>query len=179
MPPSRQAAHCGRGMGSTPTLSLRSADLGHGRRRRRLRGERPQNGCRVRTGLGVPHPRCPRRYLASAGLCDLLMTTNPNLIIYAGIDGWRRNMVLQGHRLLGDALRLAAQVRQGLKTCRPTSRYPRAHPRRADHPVSAGLSADGSQGRDGAARPPGSWAPHSACHRGLIRRSHARLRRGR
>lgn len=43
---------------------------------------------------------------------DLLMTTSPNTIVYAGIDAWRRQMVQHGNRLLGDAIALAHDVRQ-------------------------------------------------------------------
>ena len=32
---------------------------------------------------------------------DLLMTTSPNVMVYAAIDGWRRQMVQHGHELLG------------------------------------------------------------------------------
>ena len=32
---------------------------------------------------------------------DLLMTTSPNVLIYAAIDGWRRHMVAHGRDLLG------------------------------------------------------------------------------
>ena len=42
---------------------------------------------------------------------DLLMTTSPNVMVYAALDGWRRQMVQHGHRQLGAALSLAAQVR--------------------------------------------------------------------
>ncbi len=45
---------------------------------------------------------------------DLLGTTSPNVLLYAGMDGWRRQMVEQGHRLLGAALELAEQVRTEL-----------------------------------------------------------------
>ncbi|GAA3285571.1 ornithine decarboxylase [Dactylosporangium vinaceum] len=53
----------------------------------------------------------PRHLSACA---DLLMTTSPNVILYAGIDGWRRQMVEHGQRLLADALALTADVRQRL-----------------------------------------------------------------
>ncbi|TDD81896.1 aminotransferase class I/II-fold pyridoxal phosphate-dependent enzyme [Actinomadura rubrisoli] len=43
---------------------------------------------------------------------DLLGTTSPSVLIYAGLDGWRRQMVEQGHDLLQDALDLAAAVRE-------------------------------------------------------------------
>jgi len=42
---------------------------------------------------------------------DLLMTTSPNVLIYAGMDGWRRQMVQHGHELLGAALDLSEHVR--------------------------------------------------------------------
>jgi arginine decarboxylase len=50
----------------------------------------------------------PRHLSACA---DLLMTTSPNVMVYAAIDGWRRHMVSDGRRLLGDALSLAKDVR--------------------------------------------------------------------
>jgi arginine decarboxylase len=43
---------------------------------------------------------------------DLLMTTSPNVLVYSAIDGWRRQMVRDGHRLLGAALDLADRVRE-------------------------------------------------------------------
>jgi arginine decarboxylase len=46
---------------------------------------------------------------------DLLMTTSPNSIIYAGIDGWRRQMVEHGERLLDEALTLTDSVRERLE----------------------------------------------------------------
>jgi arginine/lysine/ornithine decarboxylase len=45
---------------------------------------------------------------------DLLNTTSPNALIYAGLDGWRRQMVEHGHELLDEALRLARRVRTEL-----------------------------------------------------------------
>src|SRR6185437_8332765 len=42
---------------------------------------------------------------------DMLMTTSPNVMVYAALDGWRRQMVEQGHALLDAALDLAGQVR--------------------------------------------------------------------
>ncbi|MBC7303713.1 MAG: ornithine decarboxylase [Nocardia sp.] len=45
---------------------------------------------------------------------DLLMTTSPNVLIYAALDGWRRQMVEFGHGLLGDALALARQTRAAI-----------------------------------------------------------------
>ncbi|CAM5640841.1 MULTISPECIES: aminotransferase class I/II-fold pyridoxal phosphate-dependent enzyme [Streptomyces] len=46
-----------------------------------------------------------------ASRADLLGTTSPSVLLYAGIDGWRRQMALGGRTLLGDALELAARVR--------------------------------------------------------------------
>jgi len=45
---------------------------------------------------------------------DLLMTTSPNVMVYAAIDGWRRQMVERGHELLGATLDLADQLRERL-----------------------------------------------------------------
>ncbi len=42
---------------------------------------------------------------------DLLMTTSPNVMIYAAMDGWRRQMVQHGTALLGAALDLASDLR--------------------------------------------------------------------
>jgi arginine/lysine/ornithine decarboxylase len=51
-----------------------------------------------------------------AACADLLMTTSPNTMVYAGIDAWRRQMVEHGDRLLTGALALAADVRRRLET---------------------------------------------------------------
>ncbi|MFF2840789.1 aminotransferase class I/II-fold pyridoxal phosphate-dependent enzyme [Paenarthrobacter sp. NPDC057981] len=42
---------------------------------------------------------------------DLLSTTSANVMIYAAIDGWRRQMVQEGRKLLENALTLADRVR--------------------------------------------------------------------
>jgi len=42
---------------------------------------------------------------------DLLSTTSPNVLFYAAMDGWRRQMVLHGEELLGSALKLARSTR--------------------------------------------------------------------
>jgi arginine decarboxylase len=42
---------------------------------------------------------------------DLLMTTSPNVMIYAAMDGWRRQMVQRGNELLGGALELTKALR--------------------------------------------------------------------
>jgi arginine decarboxylase len=46
---------------------------------------------------------------------DQLMTTSPNVMLYAAVDGWRRQMVQRGHELLGAAMGLAAGVRERLE----------------------------------------------------------------
>src|SRR3954452_2744534 len=46
---------------------------------------------------------------------DLLMTTSPNVLLYAAMDGWRRQMVRDGKRLLGNALDLARSVRSEIE----------------------------------------------------------------
>ncbi|WP_336082749.1 aminotransferase class I/II-fold pyridoxal phosphate-dependent enzyme [Nocardia sp. SSK8] len=45
---------------------------------------------------------------------DLLMTTSPNVLIYAALDGWRRQMVEFGHDLLDAALTTARRARAEL-----------------------------------------------------------------
>jgi arginine/lysine/ornithine decarboxylase len=45
---------------------------------------------------------------------DLITTTSPSALMYGSIDGFRRHMVLQGERLLADALRRAAGLRERL-----------------------------------------------------------------
>jgi arginine/lysine/ornithine decarboxylase len=42
---------------------------------------------------------------------DMLATTSASVLIYAGMDAWRRQMVEHGHELLGSALALAADAR--------------------------------------------------------------------
>ncbi len=46
---------------------------------------------------------------------DQLMTTSPNVMVYAALDGWRRQMVQHGHELLGAALDLATDVRKRIQ----------------------------------------------------------------
>ncbi|MFF8866920.1 aminotransferase class I/II-fold pyridoxal phosphate-dependent enzyme [Streptomyces sp. NPDC015139] len=46
---------------------------------------------------------------------DLLGTTSPSVLIYAGLDGWRRQMALHGHALTDRALQLAADVRSAIE----------------------------------------------------------------
>jgi arginine/lysine/ornithine decarboxylase len=42
---------------------------------------------------------------------DVLATTSANVLLYAAIDGWRRQMVEHGHRMIADTLRLAHRAR--------------------------------------------------------------------
>lgn len=46
---------------------------------------------------------------------DLLGSTSPSVLLYAGIDGWRRQMALHGKELTGAALDLAARVRPAIE----------------------------------------------------------------
>ncbi|MEU7041735.1 ornithine decarboxylase [Streptomyces varsoviensis] len=50
-----------------------------------------------------------------ASRADLLGTTSPSVLLYAGMDGWRRQMALDGHRLLSHALDLAAEARAAIE----------------------------------------------------------------
>ncbi|MET7488497.1 ornithine decarboxylase [Streptomyces sp. NPDC005538] len=50
-----------------------------------------------------------------ASRADLLGTTSPNVLIYAGIDAWRRQMVQHGHELLSHALDLAKRTRAAIE----------------------------------------------------------------
>ncbi|MBV9832716.1 MAG: hypothetical protein JOZ82_14075 [Marmoricola sp.] len=47
-----------------------------------------------------------------AHCADMLSTTSPNVLVYAAMDGWRRQMVQHGEGLLGHALELARTLRQ-------------------------------------------------------------------
>jgi lysine decarboxylase len=53
----------------------------------------------------------PSRLKQSA---DLLSTTSPNVLLYAAMDGWRRQMVRDGRELLGSALHLARAAREAI-----------------------------------------------------------------
>ncbi|CAG7645893.1 aminotransferase class I/II-fold pyridoxal phosphate-dependent enzyme [Actinacidiphila bryophytorum] len=46
-----------------------------------------------------------------AARADLLGTTSPSVLLYAGLDGWRRQMVEQGRELYDEALALADRTR--------------------------------------------------------------------
>src|SRR3954467_7933353 len=46
---------------------------------------------------------------------DLLMTTSPNVMVYAALDGWRRQMVEHGRELLGDALQFVDGLRNDIE----------------------------------------------------------------
>ncbi len=46
---------------------------------------------------------------------DLLMTTSPNVMVYAALDAWRRQMVERGHDLLDAALTRTHQVRERIE----------------------------------------------------------------
>src|SRR5436305_10619778 len=49
-----------------------------------------------------------------AACADLLMTTSPNVLLYAALDGWRRQMVEHGESVLGAALERARRLRRDL-----------------------------------------------------------------
>ena len=67
---------------------------------------------------------------------DIFGTTSPSVLIYAGLDAWRRQMVLHGKDLLDSALRLAADVRRTIEG------IPGLHVLGHDDLVGPGLSAD-------------------------------------
>lgn len=46
---------------------------------------------------------------------DVLATTSSNVLLYAAIDGWRRQMVQHGTQLLGDALALTERTRAAIE----------------------------------------------------------------
>jgi lysine decarboxylase len=45
---------------------------------------------------------------------DLLGTTSPSVLLYAGLDGWRRQMALHGKELMGAALDLVTGLRSAI-----------------------------------------------------------------
>ncbi|MFF3908095.1 aminotransferase class I/II-fold pyridoxal phosphate-dependent enzyme [Streptomyces sp. NPDC001848] len=67
---------------------------------------------------------------------DLLGTTSPSVLIFAGLDAWRRQMALRGKDLLDDALHLAEQVRAAVEE------IPGFEVLGRDDLVGPGLSAD-------------------------------------
>uniref|UniRef100_A0AAU2VKQ7 Aminotransferase class I/II-fold pyridoxal phosphate-dependent enzyme n=1 Tax=Streptomyces sp. NBC_00008 TaxID=2903610 RepID=A0AAU2VKQ7_9ACTN len=50
-----------------------------------------------------------------ASRADLLGTTSPSVLIYAALDGWRRQMVEQGAELMGNVLSTAHRVRRAVE----------------------------------------------------------------
>ena len=50
-----------------------------------------------------------------AQCADVLATTSANVLLYAAIDGWRRQMVQHGTQLIGDALALTERTRQAIE----------------------------------------------------------------
>ncbi|MGW5268546.1 aminotransferase class I/II-fold pyridoxal phosphate-dependent enzyme [Rhodococcus sp. NPDC003994] len=46
---------------------------------------------------------------------DLLMTTSPNVLVYAAMDGWRRQMAQHGAEILGAALAVADRARRDIE----------------------------------------------------------------
>ena len=100
---------------------------------------------------------------------DLLMTTSPNVLIYAAIDGWRRHMVAHGHDMLGAALDLAAEVRARIDA------MPGLHVLEDEFLRAAGVPRPGPAAhRDRPAGPGHQRVPG----RGLAARQHHRLDMG-
>jgi arginine decarboxylase len=46
---------------------------------------------------------------------ELLSTTSPSVLLYAALDGWRRQMTSRGHELIDAALHLVAGVRRDIE----------------------------------------------------------------
>ncbi|WIB76132.1 ornithine decarboxylase [Curtobacterium sp. MCPF17_002] len=46
---------------------------------------------------------------------DMLMTTSPNVLVYAGMDGWRRHMMRDGAGLIASSIELAERTRQRIE----------------------------------------------------------------
>ena len=67
---------------------------------------------------------------------DLLGTTSPSVLIFAGMDGWRRQMALRGKEIMGSALELAAEVRAAVE------QIDGMHVNDRDDFCGAGLAAD-------------------------------------
>ncbi|TXS43018.1 aminotransferase class I/II-fold pyridoxal phosphate-dependent enzyme [Streptomyces sp. OR43] len=51
-----------------------------------------------------------------ASRADLLGTTSPSVLLFAGLDGWRRQMMTDGHALMSRTLDLAASVREEIES---------------------------------------------------------------
>jgi arginine/lysine/ornithine decarboxylase len=49
-----------------------------------------------------------------SGRADILSTTSPSSLVYASLDGWRRQMVEDGERLLGAAMARAARIKEAV-----------------------------------------------------------------
>ncbi|CAM5465711.1 aminoacid decarboxylase [Streptomyces californicus] len=50
-----------------------------------------------------------------ASRADLLDTTSPSVLVYAALDGWRRQMVEHGHELMEESLARARRVRAAVQ----------------------------------------------------------------
>ncbi|GHF01913.1 ornithine decarboxylase [Streptomyces griseoluteus] len=71
-----------------------------------------------------------------ASRADLLGTTSPSVLLYAGMDAWRRQMVQHGEELMGRALGLARRVREEIES------IDGIHVNDADDFCGPGLAAD-------------------------------------
>ncbi len=90
--------------------------MGDGRRRGPLCGQRAQDGGAGFEQGSVFHLQGDLVDNDRLSECaDLLMTTSPSVLVYAAMDGWRRQMVERGHELLSRAIDLAHQVRTAVK----------------------------------------------------------------
>ncbi|HEX4786814.1 MAG TPA: hypothetical protein VH372_00020 [Actinospica sp.] len=67
---------------------------------------------------------------------DLLGTTSPSVLVYAALDGWRRQMVQHGHGLYSAALALAEDLRKRI------GELPGLHVYGRDELCGPGLAAD-------------------------------------
>jgi EAL domain-containing protein (putative c-di-GMP-specific phosphodiesterase class I) len=77
-----------------------------------LASTRPGGGLEQSSVFHVQGDRIDVAHLQQCA--DMLATTSPNVLLYAAMDGWRRQMVQHGHDLLDAALRRAASLREEL-----------------------------------------------------------------
>ena len=71
-------------MGCASALPPGPAHLGDGRRRRYLCGQRPQDGCRIRAGVGFPRPRGSGRYRSAEVVCRTSHHHQPERVALRG-----------------------------------------------------------------------------------------------
>lgn len=90
LPRVRRAPDRGRGVGCALAFPRRPADVGHGRRRRRRRNQRAQDGRAIEQSsvFQIHGDRVNPQVLKQRE--DLLGTTSASTLVYATLDGWRR-----------------------------------------------------------------------------------------